>query len=146
MNRGELPSRGIKLPSARQHARAAILIFDRTVLCRSYIRPNATQSSRQECQPYRPDWEESGLSYALGRIVSVDAWQPGGRHRLSDACAVSHRLTGSPVDAGWVAFAATLAADLETRIVRLLDENQVSTPARRELEALRYGIAIARRN
>jgi hypothetical protein len=38
----------------------------------------------------------------------------------------------------------TLAADLETRIVRLLDENRVS--ARRKLEALRYGIAIAQRN
>ena len=42
--------------------------------------------------------------------------------------------------------AALLASDLETRIVRLLDENQVSAPARRELEALRYGIAIAQRN
>jgi transcriptional regulator with XRE-family HTH domain len=44
------------------------------------------------------------------------------------------------------ALAALLAADLETRIERLLDENQVSAPARRELEALRYGIAIAQRN
>jgi len=35
-----------------------------------------------------------------------------------------------------------LAANLETRIVRLLDENRVL--ARRKLEALRYGIAIAR--
>lgn len=42
--------------------------------------------------------------------------------------------------------AAPLAADLETKIVRLLDENQVSALARRELEALRYGIAIARRS
>jgi hypothetical protein len=42
--------------------------------------------------------------------------------------------------------APPLAADLETQIVRLLDENQVSAPARRELEALLYGIAIARRN
>jgi hypothetical protein len=42
--------------------------------------------------------------------------------------------------------APPLAAGLETQIVRLLDENQVPGPARRELEALRYGIAIARRN
>ena len=40
----------------------------------------------------------------------------------------------------------SLAADLGTRIVRLLDDNRVSIPARRELETLRYGIAIARRN
>jgi hypothetical protein len=44
------------------------------------------------------------------------------------------------------ALAALLAADLEIRIVRLLDENQVSAPARRELEALRYGVAIAKRS
>jgi len=34
---------------------------------------------------------------------------------------------------------------MDTRIERLLDENLVSAPARRELEALRYGIAMARR-
>jgi hypothetical protein len=42
--------------------------------------------------------------------------------------------------------APPLAADLDTRIARLLDENQVSTSARGELEALRYGIAITTRN
>jgi hypothetical protein len=42
--------------------------------------------------------------------------------------------------------APPLAADLGTRIVRLLDENQLSALARRGLEALRYGIEIARRN
>jgi hypothetical protein len=42
--------------------------------------------------------------------------------------------------------APPLAADLETRITRLLDDNRVSASARRELEALRYGIAIAQRN
>jgi len=45
-----------------------------------------------------------------------------------------------------LAAAPPLAADLEIRIVRMLEENRVSAPARRELEALRYGIAIARRN
>jgi hypothetical protein len=43
------------------------------------------------------------------------------------------------------ALAELLAADLEISIVRLLDGNQVSAPARRELEELRYGIAIAQR-
>jgi hypothetical protein len=38
-----------------------------------------------------------------------------------------------------------LAGDLDSRIRRLLDENLVSAPARGELEALRYGIAMARR-
>lgn len=42
--------------------------------------------------------------------------------------------------------AAPLAAGLDTAITRLLDDNQVSVSARRELESLRYGIAIARRN
>jgi hypothetical protein len=44
------------------------------------------------------------------------------------------------------ALAALLASDLDTAITRLLDDNQVSAPARRELESLRYGIAIAQRN
>jgi hypothetical protein len=38
-----------------------------------------------------------------------------------------------------------VAADLDAAITRLLDDNQVSAPARRELESLRYGIAIAQR-
>ena len=38
-----------------------------------------------------------------------------------------------------------LAGELEATIGRLLDENLVSAPARRELEALRYGIAMAQR-
>jgi hypothetical protein len=42
--------------------------------------------------------------------------------------------------------AVPLAADLDTAITRLLDDNQISAPARRELESLRYGIVIARRN
>jgi transcriptional regulator with XRE-family HTH domain len=44
------------------------------------------------------------------------------------------------------ALADPVASDLDTAITRLLDDNQVSAPARRELESLRYGIAIARRN
>jgi Helix-turn-helix len=39
-----------------------------------------------------------------------------------------------------------LGAELETRIGCLLDENLASAQARGEIEALRYGIAIARRN
>jgi hypothetical protein len=35
--------------------------------------------------------------------------------------------------------------DLDTAITRLLDDNQVSAQARTQLEAARYGIAIARR-
>jgi transcriptional regulator with XRE-family HTH domain len=38
-----------------------------------------------------------------------------------------------------------LAGELDARIGRLLDENLVSAPARSELEALRYGIMVARR-
>lgn len=38
-----------------------------------------------------------------------------------------------------------LASELDTKIGRLLDENLVSAEARSELEALRYGIAMARR-
>jgi hypothetical protein len=41
--------------------------------------------------------------------------------------------------------APPLAPELTTTITRLLDEDQVSGPARRELETLRYGIAIAQR-
>jgi hypothetical protein len=44
------------------------------------------------------------------------------------------------------ALAAPLASDLDTAITRLLDDNQVSAPARGELELLRCGIAIAQRN
>jgi transcriptional regulator with XRE-family HTH domain len=44
-----------------------------------------------------------------------------------------------------LAASPALAADLSAKIGRLLDENLVSVPARRELEALRYGIAMARR-
>jgi hypothetical protein len=39
-----------------------------------------------------------------------------------------------------------LSDELDAKIGRLLDENLVSAPARRELEALRYGIAMARRS
>ena len=39
-----------------------------------------------------------------------------------------------------------LVGELDTKIGRLLDENLVSAPARRELEAVRYGIAMARRD
>jgi len=39
-----------------------------------------------------------------------------------------------------------VADELETRIAHLLDENLVSALTRGELEALRYGIAMARRN
>ena len=42
------------------------------------------------------------------------------------------------------ALAQPVAADMQATITRLLDEDQVSAPARRELETLRYGIAIAR--
>ena len=39
-----------------------------------------------------------------------------------------------------------LVGELDTKIGRLLDENLVSAPARRELEAVRCGIAMARRD
>jgi hypothetical protein len=39
-----------------------------------------------------------------------------------------------------------VAGEMDTKIGRLLDEELVSAPARRELEALRYGIMMARRN
>jgi len=42
------------------------------------------------------------------------------------------------------ALAHPVAGDLQAAITRLLDEDQVAAPARRELETLRYGIAIAR--
>jgi hypothetical protein len=42
--------------------------------------------------------------------------------------------------------AELVALDLDYAITRLLDDNQVSASARTELESLRYGIAIARRN
>jgi hypothetical protein len=45
-----------------------------------------------------------------------------------------------------MAASPALAGELDTKIGRLLDENLVSAQARRELEALRYGIAIARRS
>jgi hypothetical protein len=38
-----------------------------------------------------------------------------------------------------------LAEELQGKLARLLDENLVSTAARRELDARRYGIAMARR-
>jgi transcriptional regulator with XRE-family HTH domain len=38
-----------------------------------------------------------------------------------------------------------LVGEMDARIGRLLDENLISAPARGELEALRYGIAMARR-
>ncbi|MBV9448044.1 MAG: helix-turn-helix domain-containing protein [Streptosporangiaceae bacterium] len=41
------------------------------------------------------------------------------------------------------ALARPVSGDLQATITRLLDEDQVSAPARRELETLRYGIAIA---
>jgi transcriptional regulator with XRE-family HTH domain len=39
-----------------------------------------------------------------------------------------------------------LADELETKIARLLDEREVSSQARNELEVLRYGIAMARQS
>lgn len=39
-----------------------------------------------------------------------------------------------------------LARELNRKIGRLLDENLISASARRELEALRYGVAMVRRN
>ena len=39
-----------------------------------------------------------------------------------------------------------VAEDLRAKLERLLDENLVSATARRELDALRYGIAMARRH
>jgi hypothetical protein len=42
--------------------------------------------------------------------------------------------------------APPLTPGLGTTITRLLDEDQVSGPARRELETLRYGIAIAQQS
>jgi hypothetical protein len=45
-----------------------------------------------------------------------------------------------------MAASPALADELDTKIGRLLDENLVAAPARRELEALRYGIAMALRN
>jgi uncharacterized protein (DUF2126 family) len=38
-----------------------------------------------------------------------------------------------------------VAEELQAKLERLLDENLVSATARRELDALRYGIAMARR-
>jgi hypothetical protein len=38
-----------------------------------------------------------------------------------------------------------VAEELQAKLELLLDENLVSTAARRELDALRYGIAMARR-
>jgi hypothetical protein len=38
-----------------------------------------------------------------------------------------------------------VADELQAKLERLLDENLVSTAARGELDALRYGIAMARR-
>ena len=38
-----------------------------------------------------------------------------------------------------------MAEELQAKLERLLDENLVSTTARKELDALRYGIAMARR-
>jgi hypothetical protein len=38
-----------------------------------------------------------------------------------------------------------VAEELQARLERLLDENLVSTAARSELDALRYGKAMARR-
>jgi hypothetical protein len=38
-----------------------------------------------------------------------------------------------------------LAEELQAKLERLLDEKLVSAAARRELDALRYGIAMARR-
>jgi hypothetical protein len=38
-----------------------------------------------------------------------------------------------------------VADELQTKLERLLDENLVSTAARSELDALHYGIAMARR-
>lgn len=45
-----------------------------------------------------------------------------------------------------MAASPALAGELEAKIGRLLDENLVSAPARRELETLRYGIAMAQRS
>jgi hypothetical protein len=38
-----------------------------------------------------------------------------------------------------------VAEELQAKLERLLDENLVSVAARRELDALRYGIAMAQR-
>jgi hypothetical protein len=38
-----------------------------------------------------------------------------------------------------------VADELQAKLERLLDENLVSAAARKELDALRYGIAMARR-
>jgi hypothetical protein len=38
-----------------------------------------------------------------------------------------------------------VAEEVQAKLERLLDENLVSAAARRELDALRYGIAMARR-
>ena len=45
-----------------------------------------------------------------------------------------------------VAADPAVAGELDTKIGCLLDENLVSASARRELEAVRYGITMARRN
>ena len=90
---------------------------------------------------------------AHSRRTSPDSWHGGrlARH-LADRLHGNIGFTELNIHSLWALFrirpglAAFLAADLETQIVRLLDENQVSPPARSELEALRYGIAIARRN
>lgn len=85
--------------------------------------------------------------------TSPDSWHGErlARH-LADRLHGNIGFTELNIHSLWALFrirpapAALLTAELDTRIVRLLDENQVSAPARRELEALRYGIVIAQRN
>jgi transcriptional regulator with XRE-family HTH domain len=96
---------------------------------------------------------EQQASDSFIRSTSLSSWHGGrlARH-LADRLHGNIGFTELNIHSLWAlirirpGLAALLAADLETRIARLLDENQVSAPARRELEALRYGIAIAQRN
>jgi hypothetical protein len=96
--------------------------------------------------------DEQQASDAFIGSTSLDSW-----HGSRLVCHLADRLHGNMgftelnIHSLWAlirihpGLAVPVAADLETRIGRLLDENRVSAPARRDLETLRYGITIARR-
>ena len=96
--------------------------------------------------------DEHQASDAFISSTALSSWHGGrlARH-LADRVHGNIGFTELNIHSLWALIrlrpdlAPPLAADLDTRIARLLDENQVSPSARGELEALRYGIAIATR-